>query len=168
MRQGRPRHIHQRPIHQLAGGGRRLHDDRNRLGHRLEAVEFQLEQALGLGQRHGIERDPGKDRQGPLGTGQQSGHIHAALVADTRDLITDPSLVACWKNMAALAIYNLVWASILVTAMAVTLVIATLVTGPATAGSAVFPVTMLLIAMSMTSIYFTFRDTFDVPPEGES
>lgn len=70
--------------------------------------------------------------------------------------------------MAALAIYNLVWASILVTAMAVTLVIATLVTGPATAGSAVFPVTMLLIAMSMTSIYFTFRDTFDVPPEGES
>lgn len=78
------------------------------------------------------------------------------------------SLVACWKNMAALAIYNLVWASILVTAMAVTLVIATLVTGPATAGSAVFPVTMLLIAMSMTSIYFTFRDTFDVPPEGES
>ncbi|MBK9573946.1 MAG: hypothetical protein IPO43_15040 [Rhodoferax sp.] len=78
------------------------------------------------------------------------------------------SLVACWKNLAALAIYNLVWASILLTAMAVTLVIATLVTGPATAGSAVFPVTMLLIAMSMTSIYFTFRDTFDVPPEGES
>jgi hypothetical protein len=38
------------------------------------------------------------------------------------------------------------------------------VTGPATAGNAVFPVTMLFIAMSMTSIYFTFRDTFDLPP----
>jgi len=74
------------------------------------------------------------------------------------------SLVACWKNLAALAIYNLVWASILLTAMALTLVIATLVTGPATAGNAVFPVTMLFIAMSMTSIYFTFRDTFDLPP----
>ncbi|MBK9237269.1 MAG: hypothetical protein IPO19_15330 [Rhodoferax sp.] len=78
------------------------------------------------------------------------------------------SLVACWKNLAALAVYNLVWASVLLTVMAVTLVVATLVTGPATVGGAVFPVTMLFIAMSMTSIYFTFRDTFDVPPEGES
>lgn len=78
------------------------------------------------------------------------------------------SLVACWRNLAALAIYNLVWVCVIFTTMALALVIATLVTGPATAGNALFPVAMLLLAMSMTSIYFTYRDTFETPPPGDT
>ena len=70
------------------------------------------------------------------------------------------SLMACYKNWAALTIYGLVWVGIFVLAMLVVTIIAALLGNAAFAGLAMFPVALTMMAMFFTSIYFTFRDSF--------
>jgi hypothetical protein len=70
------------------------------------------------------------------------------------------SLMACYKNWAALTIYGLVWVGIFVLAMLVVTIISALLGNPMFAGLAMFPVALTMMAMFFTSIFFTFRDSF--------
>ena len=70
------------------------------------------------------------------------------------------SLMACYKNGAALTVYGLVWTGIFLLTMVVVTLIAALLGNPVFAGLAMFPVALVMMAMFFTSIYFTFRDSF--------
>lgn len=70
------------------------------------------------------------------------------------------SLMACYKNWAALTVYGLVWVAIFIGTMLVVTLISALLGNPGFAALAMFPVALLLMAMFFTSIYFTFRDSF--------
>ena len=71
------------------------------------------------------------------------------------------SFMACYKNFGAYAVYGLMWMGIfLLTLLAVT-VVAALLGSPAFAGVAMFPIALVMFAMFFTSIYFTFRDSFE-------
>ena len=72
------------------------------------------------------------------------------------------SLMACYKNWAALTVYGLVWAGIFMLAMLLVTLVAALLGNPVIAAMAMFPVALLMMAMFFTSIYFTFRDSFTV------
>ena len=69
------------------------------------------------------------------------------------------SVVALWKNMGAFTVFSLAWA-------AVTLVVSLVLTlGFAVGGVGLLlllaiPVTLVLSAMTLASVYFTFRDSF--------
>jgi hypothetical protein len=78
------------------------------------------------------------------------------------------SLMACYKNWAALTIYGMAWVSIFVVTMLVVTVIAALLGNPAFAALALFPVALLMMAIFFTSIYFTFRDSFSDTSTEES
>ncbi len=70
------------------------------------------------------------------------------------------SLLACYKNWAALTIYGMAWVGIFVVTMLLVTVIAALLGNPTFAALALFPVALLMMAIFFTSIYFTFRDSF--------
>ena len=75
------------------------------------------------------------------------------------------SLMACYKNWAALAVYGLAWAGIFMGAMVLLTLIAVLLGNPNIAVMALFPVALLVMAMFFTSIFFTFRDSFTDTPD---
>ncbi len=70
------------------------------------------------------------------------------------------SLLACYKNWAALTIYSMAWVGIFVVTMLLVTVFAALLGNPTFAALAMFPVALLLLSIFFTSIYFTFRDSF--------
>ena len=70
------------------------------------------------------------------------------------------SLIACYKNWAALTVYGLIWVTIFVLTMLLVTLVAALLGNPGIAAMALFPVALLMMAMFFTSIYFTFRDSF--------
>ena len=74
------------------------------------------------------------------------------------------SLMACYKNWAALTVYGLVWVGIFMATMVVVTIIAALLGSPLFAGLAMFPVALVMMALFFTSIYFTFRDSFTATP----
>ena len=78
------------------------------------------------------------------------------------------SLMACYKNAAALMVYGLAWAGISVLAMVGVTLIAVLLDKPTFAAAALFPVGLVMMAMFFTSIYFTFRDSFVATPAESS
>lgn len=75
------------------------------------------------------------------------------------------SLLACTRNWRALTVYGLAWMGVFSVAVLVVTLVAVLLGNPAFAALAMFPVALLIMAMFFTSLYFTFRDSFDVPPE---
>ena len=70
------------------------------------------------------------------------------------------SLMACYKNWAALTIYGLIWTLTFMLAMVLVTLVAALLGNPTIAALALFPVALIMMAMFFTSIYFTFRDSF--------
>ena len=74
------------------------------------------------------------------------------------------SLMACYKNLGAFTVYGLVWTGAFLVAMMVVGVLAALLGSPAFAGLAIFPIALVFFAMFFTSIYFTFRDSFEATP----
>ena len=70
------------------------------------------------------------------------------------------SLMACYKNWAALTIYGLIWTLTFMLAMVLVTLVAALLGNPTIAAVALFPVALIMMAMFFTSIYFTFRDSF--------
>ena len=70
------------------------------------------------------------------------------------------SMVACWRNIGAFTIYNIVWlGAFLVMGIVVTLVIA-LLGEPEAINGILFPLALVMAAMYFTSIDYTFRDCF--------
>ena len=81
------------------------------------------------------------------------------------------SVIACFRNLGALAIYGMLWLAIFLGAGIVFGLVGAMIGGEAMARAVMMPTALLLAAMFSTSIYFTFRDSFvaDEPlPTGES
>jgi hypothetical protein len=75
------------------------------------------------------------------------------------------SLVACFRNFWAFAVFGLMWLTVLVLVVVGVTTIAALLGSPGLAGDLLFPVLLLVASMFFTSLYFTFRDSFEPPPE---
>lgn len=75
------------------------------------------------------------------------------------------SLVACFRNFWAFAIFGLMWLAVLVLGVVGVTTVAALLGNPGLAGDILFPVLLLLASMFFTSLYFTFCDSFGPPPE---
>ena len=71
------------------------------------------------------------------------------------------SFMACYKNFGAYAVYGLMWMGIFMLTLLAVTVVAALLGSPAFAGVAMFPIALVMFAMFFTSIYFTFRDSFE-------
>jgi hypothetical protein len=74
------------------------------------------------------------------------------------------SAVACSRNFWALTVYALVWLGVFTGVGMVVSVAGVLLGSPQSVAAIMLPVALLLAAMFFTSLYFTFRDSFDIPP----
>ena len=75
--------------------------------------------------------------------------------------------VACLRNFWAFTVFGLAWMAVfMVTGLLLTSV-AGAIGGPTAAATVMFPGAMLMAAMFFTSIYFTYRDSFEPGEEGE-
>lgn len=70
------------------------------------------------------------------------------------------SLVACWRNKGAYMVFGLTWFAVLLAVGIVVQLLAALLDLPALLGVGAFVVTLLTTCMFLTSIYFSFRDSF--------
>ena len=70
------------------------------------------------------------------------------------------SLVACWRNKGAYLVFGLSWFGVLLTVGMVVQLLAVLLGQPAFLGVGAFVLTLLTTCMFLTSIYFSFRDSF--------
>lgn len=75
------------------------------------------------------------------------------------------SIVACLRNFWAFAVFGLMWLAVLVMVVVGVTTIAALLGNPGLAGDILFPALLLMASMFFTSLYFTFRDSFEPPPE---
>jgi hypothetical protein len=75
------------------------------------------------------------------------------------------SAVACLRNFWAFAVFGITWLAVLVMMVVVITTLATLLGNPELAGDILFPMLLMTAAMFFTSLYFTFRDTFEQPSE---
>ena len=87
------------------------------------------------------------------------------------------SAVACFRNLGAMLMYAATWTAVFVVVGFVFSSLGMMLGGVAVARSIMMPTVLLLVAMFSTSLYFTFRDSFqadgDAPqaepaPGGES
>lgn len=78
------------------------------------------------------------------------------------------SFMACARNFGAYLVFGLSWMGMFMGIGIVVTTLATLIGGPAAAGSAMFPAALLMAAMFFTSIYFTFESTFEAPASTET
>lgn len=78
------------------------------------------------------------------------------------------SIIACWRNFGAFTVYGLAWMGVFVaTGLTISLLLTLLSAvgvGAAVAGGTMVATAMMLAAMFLTSVVFTFRDSFE-PPE---
>jgi len=79
------------------------------------------------------------------------------------------SAVACLRNFAAMTVFGLAWVAIFFLVVALVGMVGGLVGGTPAVQVMLMPTALLLAAMSSTSIYFTFRDSFipETPAPGE-
>ena len=77
------------------------------------------------------------------------------------------SFMACYKNFGAFSVYGFAWMGIFMVSIFLVTVLAALLGSPAFAGVAMFPIALVIFAMFFTSIYFTFRDSFEATPAAD-
>jgi hypothetical protein len=75
------------------------------------------------------------------------------------------SIVACFRNFWAFVIFGLAWLAVLMLVIFGVTTLSALLGSPALAGDLLFPILMLIASMFFTSLYFTFRDSFELTPE---
>ncbi len=75
------------------------------------------------------------------------------------------SLMACYRNFAALTVFGLAWVGVFVGAATVVALLSLVLGNPTLATVAMFPIALVIVAMFFTSIYFTFRDSFVATPD---
>ncbi len=86
--------------------------------------------------------------------------VHWHGVAPVKSLFF--SLVACLRNFWAFTVYSLVWLGAFLAMGMLVALVATLLGNVELVGTLMFPAAMLMAAMFFTSIYFSFRDSFDL------
>ena len=74
------------------------------------------------------------------------------------------SIVACLRNFWAYAVFGLMWLAVLVLVIAGIATLAALLGNAEAAGDFLFPALLLVASMFFSSLYFTFRDSFEPPP----
>jgi hypothetical protein len=84
--------------------------------------------------------------------------VHWHGVAPVKSLFF--SAVACLRNMSALLIYGFAWMVVFLVVGFVLSSLGMMLGGVAVARSVMMPTVLLLVAMFSTSLYFTFRDSF--------
>ena len=75
------------------------------------------------------------------------------------------SFMACYKNFGAFTVFGLAWTGVFIVAAITVSLIATLLGNPMVASVVMFPVALSIVAMFFTSVYFTFRDSFEPTPD---
>jgi hypothetical protein len=75
------------------------------------------------------------------------------------------SIVACMRNFWAFAFFGLTWLAVLMLVVISVTTVGALLGNAGLAGDLLFPILLLLLSMFFTSLYFTFRDSFEPPPE---
>ena len=73
------------------------------------------------------------------------------------------SIVACFRNFWALTVFAVLWMAVMVGMVVLLTTLSTLLGSPTLAGTLLFPALMLVAAMFFTSLYFTYRDSFQPP-----
>ena len=74
------------------------------------------------------------------------------------------SLVACWRNMKAFAVYTLVWIGIFTASGILALLIASLLGDVQLMMAILMPMALMVAAMFFTSMLFTVQDCFSTDP----
>ncbi|MFC5499018.1 BPSS1780 family membrane protein [Caenimonas terrae] len=95
--------------------------------------------------------------------------VHWHGVAPVKSLFF--SIVACLRNFGAMLVFGLAWSAVLLAMVAATTLVAVALGGPPMVENVFYPLLTLMTAMFLTSIYFSFRDSFvtdEAPPPGES
>jgi len=97
---------------------------------------------------------------------------HAPALVYWQDLPTVKSMffsiVACFRNFWALTVFAMVWMGVMAGMVLTISAVSTLVGNPSLAGVLLFPALMLVASMFFTSLYFTYRDSFEVDaPDAE-
>ena len=96
---------------------------------------------------------------------------HAPALVHWHDMTPVKSLffsfMACYKNFGAFTVYGFAWMGIFMLAIFVVTILAALLGSPAFASLAMFPIALVIFAMFFTSIYFTFRDSFETTSAGD-
>ena len=70
------------------------------------------------------------------------------------------SLIAVLRNTGAFLVYGAAWMGFLMVISLIMTTVATLLGGSAAVGTIMLPTALLLASMFITSVYFTFRDSF--------
>ena len=95
--------------------------------------------------------------------------VHWHGVAPVKSLFF--SLVACLRNAGALLVFGLAWSAVSLGVVSATTLVAVAIGGPSMVEHIFYPLLTLLTAMFLTSLYFSFRDSFvtdEAPTPGES
>ncbi|MDP2448344.1 MAG: BPSS1780 family membrane protein [Polaromonas sp.] len=74
------------------------------------------------------------------------------------------SAVVCFRNAGAYALFGLTWMVVLMLIGLAVSLLAGLLASPEAAAALVMPAALLMAAMFSSSLYFTFRDSFDATP----
>ena len=78
------------------------------------------------------------------------------------------SLVACWRNKGAYLVFGFTWFALVVAGGLLVQILALVLSAPALMGVGILVLTLLTTSMFLTSIYFTFRDSFTADPVEEA
>ena len=77
------------------------------------------------------------------------------------------SLLACWRNRGAFAIYTLAWMGVFLSSGVLILFVVSLIGEQSLAEAVMTPVALMMAAMFFTSVYFSVRDCFgEMAPAG--
>jgi len=78
------------------------------------------------------------------------------------------SLIACVRNMGAFTLYGVAWVGVFLGAGILLTTVVALTGRPQIATAVLVPAAMLMAAMFFTSVYFSYRDSFVAPDEGNT
>lgn len=78
------------------------------------------------------------------------------------------SLVACWSNKAALFFFTIGWIAVFMITGLILGLLGTLLGGAQALQIVVYPIVLFMASMFHTSLWFTFRDSFDFDEAGSS
>ncbi len=75
------------------------------------------------------------------------------------------SVVACFRNFWALTVFALAWMAVMIGAVVLIISLSGVLDAPNLLGALLMPVLLLVASMFFTSLYFTYRDSFEVPTD---
>jgi hypothetical protein len=78
------------------------------------------------------------------------------------------SAVVCFRNAGAYILFGLTWMVVMMAIGVGVSLLAGMLASPEAAAALIMPAALLMAAMFSTSIYFTFRDSFDATPSDDA